>query len=216
MNLPGALGSRVETGTQLAERMQARVATGFGPLVVPDALSPLFPARGLERGSVCRIAGDARVSLAHALVSSATQAGSWLAMVNHMHAGLSSMHEFGVALQRVVCVQVPHGPAWPRAVGALVDGFDIVLVCDPHCGAADARRIVSRARAQSSVVLVLGDARDLPVDIEISSRTLDWDFSTHAASRTVQVVAQGRRMPAARSCRVALPHADGGVRGCAP
>lgn len=216
LNLPRALGPQVETGAQFAERMQARAATGFGPLVVPGALSSLFPARGLERGSVCHVTGDARVSLVHALVSSATRSGSWLAMVNHVHAGLSSMHEFGVALQRVVCVQVPQGSAWPRAVGALVDGFDIVLVNEPRCAAAEARRIVSRARAQSSVVLVLGDAHALPVDIEISSRTVDWEFSTHAASRTVQVTAQGRRMPGARSCRVVLPRADGGISGDGP
>lgn len=213
--VPGVLASRVttgmvETGAQLAERMRVRAATGFGPLVVPDAVASLLPTRGLERGAVYRVSGDAHLSLLYALVSVATATGSWLALVNLPQVGFLSMHESGVALHRTVCVDVGDHSAWVNTVGALVDGFDIVAVSPARCSVSDARRIVARAKAQSSVVVIVGDAGAFSVDYDMSAVTTDWHFSTHASSRSVRVAVQGRRLHVQRSCHMSLPGAVSG------
>ena len=208
--LPGSLTPHVatgmvETGAQLAERMRVRAATGFGPLGVPGAVASLLPTRGLERGAVYRVSGDAHLSLLYALVSVATGTGSWLALVNLPQVGLLSMHESGVALHRTVCVAVGDHSAWVNTVGALVDGFDIVAVSGARCSVSDARRIVARAKAQSAVVVIVGDAGAFSVDYDMSASTTDWCFSTHASSRNVRVAVQGRRLHVQRSCHVSFP-----------
>lgn len=209
---PGSLAPHVttgvvETGAQLAERMRVRAATGFGPLPVPGAIASLLPTRGLERGAVYRVSGDAHLSLLYALVSAATGAGSWLALVNLPQVGFLSMHEAGVALHRTVCVGVGDRSAWVNTVGALVDGFDIVAVSSATCSVSDARRIMARARAQSSVVVIVGDAGAFSVDYDMSAVTTDWHFSTFASARDVRVAVQGRRLHAQRSCCMSLPGA---------
>ncbi len=211
-DLPGSLAPHVgtgavETGAQLAERMRVRAATGYGPLVVPDAIASLLPTRGLERGAVYRVSGDAHLSLLYALVSVATGTGSWLALVNLPQVGFLSMHESGVALHRTVCVDIGDQSAWVNTVGALVDGFDIVAVSTTRCSVSDARRIVARAKAQSSVVVIVGDAGAFSVDYDMSAVTTDWHFSTHASSRDVRVSMGGRRLHVQRSCRMSLPGA---------
>lgn len=202
---PHVTTGAVHTGAQLAERMRVRAATGFGPLVVPAVLSSLLPTRGLERGAVYRISGDAHLSLFYSLISLATSSGSWLALVNLPQAGFLAMHESGVALHRTVCVDIGDRSAWVNTVGALVDGFDIVAVSVTKCSVSDARRIVARAKAQSSVVVIVGDAGVFPVDYDMSAVTINWHFSTHASSRDVRVAVQGRRLHAQRACCVALP-----------
>jgi hypothetical protein len=209
---PGSLAPHVgtgvvETGAQLAERMRVRAATGFGPLSVPGAIASLLPTRGLERGAVYRVSGDAQLSMVYALVSVATSTGSWLALVNLAQVGFLSMHESGVALHRTVCVDIGDQSAWANTVGALVDGFDIVAVSTARCSVSDARRIVARAKAQSSVVVIVGDAGAFSVDYDISAVTTEWHFSSHASSRDVLVAVQGRRLHVQRSCRMSFPGA---------
>ncbi len=187
--------------------MRVRTATGFGPLAVPGAIASLLPTRGLERGAVYRVSGDAHLSLFYALVSVATGTGSWLALVNLAQVGFLSMHESGVALHRTVCVDIGDQSAWVNTVGALVDGFDIVAVSGARCSVSDARRIVARAKAQSSVVVIVGDAGAFSVDFDISAVTTDWHFSTHASSRDVHVTAKGRRLHVQRSCLMSFPGA---------
>lgn len=193
----------VEAGSRFTERWHSKARSDFGVLPVPDALRSLCPVAGLERGHSYAIRGDASLSLLFALISRASQDGAWLAMVNMPHAGLMAAHEHGVALHRVVCVSVGRAPrSWAGAVGALVSGVDIVAVTSPACGVADARRISAHARAQGSVLLVVGDPGGFTVDATFSTRTLDWTFDTHACARTVSVGISGRRVHAQRSCAV--------------
>ncbi|MGA0118272.1 MAG: hypothetical protein ACO3JF_07765 [Ilumatobacteraceae bacterium] len=210
--LSGPHLSALETGAQFAARVGARVSSGYGPLSVPCELAPLFPARGLERGFVYGISGGASLSLLSALASSATQSGSWLALVNMPHVGLRSMHEYGVALHRTVCVSTPEkGSVWSGVVGALVDGIDLVAVSATHCSASEARRIAARVKAQGSVLFVMNPTQAFSLDAVLSASTHEWEFSTHAAQRSVQVSAHGRRVYGQRSCSVFLPNRSGGV-----
>lgn len=210
--LSGPHLSALETGAQFAERVGARAASGYGPLCVSHELAPLFPARGLERGFIYGISGGASLSLLSALASSATQAGSWLALVNMPHVGLRSMHEYGVALHRTVCVGTSEkGSVWAGVVGALVDGIDLVAVSATHCSAAEARRIAARVKAQGSVLFVMNATQTFSLDAVLSASAHEWEFSTHAAQRSVRVTAHGRRIHGQRSCSVLLPDRSGAV-----
>ena len=204
--LAGMRIAGVETGVQFAERMHAHVASGFGPIAVASQLAPLLPAAGLERGYIYGCTGDAATSLLFGLVAAATTGGSWFAMVNMPSAGLMSAYEHGVALHRTLCVSGDNtSSVMSPVVGALVDGVDLVAVSSPVCSQSEARRIATRVKAQGTVLFVLGNPGAFSLDASFSAQTVDWQFDTHARSRTVEVSASGRRVYAHRSCTVQLP-----------
>ena len=201
----------VETAADLLARTGAHAV-----LPVVPALAPLFPLGGPERGRLYGIHGDAGASLVNALVSCATQEGAWCALVDMPHVGLRAAHEHGVALQRVVCVDTDRsspgsGSVWGRVVGALVEGIDIVVVRDPVCPPAEARRLAARVKAQGAVLLAHGDTSVLPVDAVLTARTRSWQFTACAVARTVEVSAEGRRIPGVRRTVVLLPSPAGGA-----
>lgn len=210
--LTGTHSSGIETGAQFAQRVSARAEAGFGPIPVAPALASLLPSSGVERGGVYACAGDAPMSLLFSLVATATSVGSWLAFVDVPRVGLMAAHEYGVALQRVMCVNSGgHTQSYAQVVGALVDGIDLVVVSSPACSAAEARRIVARAKASGSVLIILGRTGQFSPDVVLSSSTTEWHFHTHASSRTMSVQAHGRRVYNQRALTVQLPAADGAV-----
>lgn len=216
LTLSGPHLSGVETGAQFAERVSARAASGCGPLTVPHPLSSLLPSRGLERGSVYCLGGDASLSLLAAFVSSATQDGSWLSLVNLQQVGFLALHEYGVALHRTVSVSVERNASWGAVVGALVDGFDLVAVSAPQCSPAEARRITARVKAQSSVLFLVGAPGPFSPHAAFSAATKQWQFTTHAIRREVQVQAQGKRVHGPRSCVAYLPNTHGSLSPATP
>jgi hypothetical protein len=208
--LTGTHSSGIETGAQFAQRVSARAEAGFGPVPVAPALASLLPSSGLERGGVYACAGDAPMSLLFSLVATATSVGSWLACVDVPRVGLMAAHEYGVALQRVMCVSTGgHTQSYAQVVGALVDGIDLVVVSSPTCSAAETRRIVARVKASGSVLIILGRAGQFSPDVVLSSSATEWHFHTHASSRTMSVQAHGRRVYNQRALTVQLPAADG-------
>lgn len=210
--LSGGHVSALETGAQFVERVGAHTASGYGSLSVPPSLEPLFPSGGLQRGCIYSISGGASLSLLSALASSATQSGSWLSLVNMNHVGMLSMHEYGVALQRVVHVEVPaKASVWSGVVGALVDGFDIVAVGSVQCSTTDARRIAARVKAHGTVLFVMDASQAFSSDAVLSASANQWEFSTHAVQRSVTVSAQGRRVHGKRVVSVMLPNRMGSL-----
>lgn len=202
-----ALPSGVETAADLLARTGADTC-----LPVAQALAPLFPLGGPERGRVYDIQGDAAASLVNAFVARATAQGAWCAFVDMPHAGLRAAHEHGVALERVLCVDTDHSPAaWGRVIGALAEGVDIIVVRDPVPAPVETRRLVSRVKAQGTVLVVHGRTTGFPVDAVLTARTESWTFRACAVARTVSVSAGGRRIPGGRSVRVLLPSPDGAV-----
>ena len=196
----------VETGAALAERQLQHRISRYGVLPVDDELASLLPAAGLERGHVYGCRGDAWLSLMCTLVGRATQEGSWLAGVNLAFLGMMSALEHGVALQRMLCVDLDDDVAtWTRVVGACVDGVDIVVVHQPKCGISDARRLEARIKAHGSLLVVLGDPGVFSPSVVLTAQTTRWDFSSHAAQRYVHVSAMGRRVYGNRQCTVVFP-----------
>lgn len=180
-------------------------------LAVTPALAGVFPLQGMERGRIYGVRGDAAASLVFALVAEATRQGAWCALVDMPHAGLRAAHEHGVALERVVCIDAES--SWPsahgRVVGALIEGFDIVVVRDPQFAPADARKVAARVKAQGAVLVAHGNLSAFPVDACLTARTQSWGFGACATERTVQVHAEGRRLPAGRTVTLLLPSATG-------
>lgn len=120
------------------------------PLPVPVVLTSLLPG-GLPRGGTTVVAGS--TSLLLALVSEASRAGSWVAMVGLPGVGLLAAEEVGVALARLALVPAPGAQA-AVVVAALIDGMD-VIVLGPEVGltGADRRRLMARARERGSVMV---------------------------------------------------------------
>ena len=196
----------LETAAELAARTAALASVATVPVAEP--LAGLFSSGGLERGQVYGVRGGASVSLVYSLTAEATRLGSWFAMVDLPRAGLVAAEVNGVAMQRLVSVAVgaraPSG-TWARAVGAIVDGFDVVAVASPRCTTSEARRLAARTRASGAVLFVVGAAGAFEPDAVVSAATRRWSFDAHARSRTVDVECTGRRVRGVRRVVVAMP-----------
>ncbi|MFH5822697.1 hypothetical protein [Georgenia sp. AZ-5] len=122
-----------------------------GYLPVPGALAPLFPGGALARGSVVQVTGSTSVLLG--LAGAASADGAWCALAALPDVGWRAAAAAGVALDRVAVVPRP-GPDAAGVVGALVDGFDVLVVgrC-PALGERDRRLIGARLRTRGAVLL---------------------------------------------------------------
>jgi len=120
-------------------------------LPVPAALAPLFPAGALPRGSVVQVSGSTSVLLA--LAASTATDGGWCAFAAMPHIGWRAAHGAGLALERVAVVPSP-GPDAAGVVGALTDGFDVLVVgrC-PALAERDRRSLTGRIRTRGAVLL---------------------------------------------------------------
>jgi hypothetical protein len=187
-------------------------------LPVHPALMTVLPA-GLPRGATIGVAGDAAVSSAFVLLSAPTQAGSWSGVVGVAGLGARAAAEVGVDLRRLIMVRDAPGhrddERWAQVLGALIDGFDLVVV-----GAADrirpatARRVQARVQVRGAVLIVIGDRGPFSCDLHLASRAR-WeglgDGHGHLRSREVDLVLDGRRVPRPRRSTVWLPDAGGQV-----
>ena len=195
------------------------VLAGERVLPVLGPLEPLFPTRGLKRGSVVSVAGS--TSLALSLLAAASAQGSWCAAVGMPALGLAAAAELGVALERFPLVPSPGRAAgaggWAWVVAALVDACDVVLARPPRrLAGADARRLTARVRERGAVLVVAGqwpEAAEVQLTVGLSTWEGLGQGHGRLLGRRVEVVAGGRGA-AARERRVGLwlPHPDGGMR----
>jgi hypothetical protein len=206
-------------------------ASGTRLLPVAPPLAGLFPDGGLRRGSTVVVAGqplpagdaggDGALSLALALLSAASSAGSWCALVGVDGLGAVAAHDMGIDLGRLAVIPSP-GAAWAEAAAAVVDGVDLVVVRPPFAARpAMARRLVARTRERRSVLVVVGRATwPEPPDVLLSVGEMEWDGAGagegYLCARRMTVTATGRRSSARpRRHRLWLPTANGGVGGVA-
>ncbi|HWW52875.1 MAG TPA: hypothetical protein VNY84_03865, partial [Acidimicrobiales bacterium] len=145
-------------------------------LPVVPALAGLLPDRGLRRGSTVAVSqagpGQGATSLALTLVTAASAAGSWCAMVAVPDLGLVAAAAAGLDLSRVTLVPEVTPAQWAAVVGVLVDTVDVVMVNPPpHLRIGDARRLTTRVRERSAVLVALGpwpEGVDLRLVVEAS------------------------------------------------
>ena len=151
------------------------------PLVA--ALADLFPGRSLRRGStvvVSRGAFPGATSLALALLSGPCAGGSWCAVVGAAELGLVAAAQHGLDLERLALVPSP-GAQWPVVTAALLEGFDVVLVCPPaHVSRSVARQLEARGRERGSVLAIVGEG---------------WPAGRHAPGHRGRLLARPGRWP---------------------
>ncbi|MFV0253929.1 MAG: hypothetical protein ACK5H2_11440 [Beutenbergiaceae bacterium] len=143
---------KAETQAGVRRRQVNPAALSPQLLPVPQEIAPLFQGGGLRRGSVVQVRGSASMLLAIAAAAGA-DADSWCAMIAMPDAGLIAAAESGLDLRRTVVVPKP-GPDAPAVLGALIDGFDVVVL--GHCPAlseADRRAATHRVRTRQVVLL---------------------------------------------------------------
>lgn len=186
-------------------------------LPVADSLATVFPD-GLVHGRSVLCSGDAAVTLALATVSAASRAGSWLAVFGVDDLGLLAAHEQGVALERTVLVTPPESPAqWSAAVGAAVDGFELLaLEVPPRLSSGEARKVHQRVLSRRGVLVLVDIAnrhRQRPVfqpDVVLHATTVGWDGigrgHGHVRGREVHIDIGGRRVPKPRRVSLHITH----------
>jgi hypothetical protein len=216
----GAVDRRRPPGSLAA----AGVRHGVGPLTgervlpVPGAVAPLFPEGGLVRGRTLACAGHAGRSLGLALVAPAIAAGAWLAVVDLDDLGAEAMTEAEGPLRRVVRIGVsgdgPDPARWAERVGAVLDGFEVVLLPDRRLPEGLWRRLVQRVRSSGAVVVVLAASEPaLSVDSVLTAGGSAWvgigPGAGRLLGRRVEVVRDGRRSPRRLATRLWLPHPSG-------
>ncbi len=193
------------SGQDLVQRQ-----TQHGLISVAAEACAILPKGALERGCVYQCVGSGATSLVWSLVARAISDGSWMALVDLPHAGLLSVREYGVALERLLCINTSRVTQhWSRMMGALVDGIDLVVTAPPRCSATDARKLTTRVKAQSAVLFVIGDTHDFPVDITLRIASSRWMFSGHARQREVTVITEGRRVYNMQAQKILLPRLSG-------
>jgi hypothetical protein len=191
-------------------------------LPVTDALAPLLPGRGLQRGTVLLIdtgPGHAgATTLAIALAAAATSAGSWCVAIGFRDPGVLAIRELGVDLDHLAIVPRP-GHKWAEIVATALDGVDLVLLRLPFPARPSmARNLVARARERRSVLVVLASEKSWPEGPDLSISVEGWTWSGlgdgygRLTTRHATLIAAGRRAaakPVRR--RVWLPGPTGAV-----
>ena len=219
--IPRARGDQAALA-RAALRSQPVVLAREHLLPVDPPFEPLMPEGGLRRGTVTQVQGAGATSLALALLAGCSAAGSWLAVVGVPGLGLDAVGELGVALERLLLVDVATGPGstgdWPTVVAALLDGVDAVLVEVPrHTRVAEARRLQARLRERGATLVVVGAAGAFEPDLVMVGGTPVWHgLGTgwgHLRSRCLPVEVTGRRAASrGRSALLWLPDEEGKVR----
>lgn len=191
-------------------------------LPVDDTFAALFHPPGAERpglvrGQVIHCTGTAPLSLALSLVAAAARAGAWLAAVDVPGLGVEAARELGVPLERLVRVETGPGGQWADVMGAVADGFELIVTEVPSgVSATMARRVHQRIRARGCVLLTTAPGTSgspLSSDLDVRTVSPQWEGlgvgHGYLRARRVVVEASGRRLPRPRSIDVWLPGPTG-------
>ncbi|MET7397360.1 hypothetical protein ABZS66_28130 [Dactylosporangium sp. NPDC005572] len=182
-------------------------------LPVASELRSLLP-HGLARGGTVAVAGSgpADTSLLLLLLSAASKAGSWCALVGLPTINPAAAAEAGIDLGRLALVPNP-GTEWSTVVAALLDGVDVVAVVASQVPqAAVCGRLAARARQRGTVLVPFGGWHQ--PDLLLSAERAAWEGLGHGRGRVqcreVSIVASGRGAAARpRRATVWLPQPSG-------
>ena len=184
-------------------------------LHVHPTLAPVFPDGGLRRGSIIACTGQGAWSGALALTATASQSGSWAAVVGLGALGLAAAAEWGLALDRVI--GIPDVPASQSAtvLAALVDSVDLVLIDGASVRAGEARRISARLVQRGGVLVLVERVGGFSADITCDFSTETWeglgDGYGRLTARHAQLRVAGRRLGRERRLHLQFPAATGSI-----
>lgn len=215
-----ALPEAAEAVRLLGQRAQPLSWAVERTVPVMSAFAGLVPTGGVPQGATVEVGGRAATSLSLALVSRASQEGSWVVAVGLTGLGLAAAAGLGVDLERLVLVDPPPPSSWATVVATLVEAFDVVLARpDRPVRLSDARRLQARARERNGLLVLSGAGpRAWPVAADVVLRAVDTQWSGigsghgHLQCRQVTVEAGGRRgATRPRRATLWLPGPDGAV-----
>ncbi len=194
-------------------------------LSVPEALSPLFPWGGLQRGWQVSVSGPGAWTLTAGMMVPSLGDEGWMAVVGAPLVNLVAGAEVGLRMDRVLVVDTPPAGQWGTVVAALLEAVQVVVVSPAtRIGNRDVRRISARLREQRGTLIHLegaGGGSAHPsgtemqgMDMGLHCRTEEWqgigEGSGYLRYRRLAVEAVGRRAAAqARSVSLWMPGPDG-------
>jgi len=211
--LPRRDGDARTTLADVARRHRPVSAAHERVIPVPGPLGELLPNAALARGAVVGVEGvpgAGASSVALTLAAAVTAVGEWAAVVDlHGSLGGRAAAEAGVALDRFAVVRPPPRPQaggsgfpmdrWATAVATLLDGMSLVVADLPRSvRAADARRLVARAREREVILVPFGPARLWAADTTLRVQAVggDWPGLGEGigvlGERTIRVQVDGR------------------------
>jgi hypothetical protein len=186
-------------------------------LDVPEALQPLFPWGGLQRGSSVGISGHGAWTLTSGLLAPSLGEQGWLAVVGAPLVNLVAAAEVGLRMDRVLVIDTPPAGQWGTVVSSLLEAVQAVVIAPPSMiGRRDARRICARLREQRGTLIHLDGGTTWPngLNMALTCTTTDWqgigEGHGYLRYRRMKVEARGRRsLSRPRSVSVWMPGPDG-------
>lgn len=180
-------------------------------LPVPAGLAALLPHGAVRRGTSLVVERSA--SLLLHLTAALMADGAWCALVSHPDLGLAAALDAGVDPAR--CVMVPDpGPDAGAVLGAVADGFDVVVV--GACTALsdrDRRALSQRVRHRGAVLLSTRPWSGSEITLTVTGRA-GAGLGTHGrlVAEDLTVTSSGRGLGAGRTRRVRVGRGDGDAR----
>lgn len=150
-------------GSDLAARLAHPVSKGTiaPPSELASLLSGQLPLGGI--GIISGALGHGGSSLCYRILAAGNEAGGYVALLDPGgHAMPAALIESGIMADRFVLVRI-RDLAAPREIllrglGALLDGFSLVGILDPHLlKDIPWRRVAARARERRVLVVVVGN-----------------------------------------------------------
>jgi hypothetical protein len=150
----------------------------------------------------------------------------WIGAAGVASLGVQACSEAGIALERLVVVLDPgrsrgstssvrSDESWGQVLGALVDGFDLVLFGGAsQLRPGTARRVQTRVQSRGAVMLLVGPPGPFSCDVQVTSESA-WeglgDGHGHLRARRVDLAVDGRRIQRTRRGSIWFPDGAGDV-----
>lgn len=181
-----------------------------GWVEVPEALRPALP--GIRRGSSASVTGS--TSLLLHLVAHLSRQGAWCVVVARPDLGLAAAVDAGIDPEHLVLVPDP-GPQAPDVLGALVDGFDLVVL--GPCRALEARdRRSLGARIRHRGAILIASTPWEGADVRLQAQQQRWEGLEPGGGRLraerMVVVGSGRGIDIPRTCEVVIGRDGAGTQ----
>lgn len=193
-------------GEDLRARIRALERSRLPDRTLPThpALAPLLPGGALKEGAIYSVTGS--LSLATALMTAASAAGSWCAVVGIPEFGVEAASGGGIDLDRLVLVPHP-GDQWLRVTAALIDVVALVLTRPTVPGFS---RLEARLRQRGATMITLGDWPGSAASLRVSAAEWQGLEAGHGVlrRRRATVTAQWRGRDQ-RSTTLWLPDSTG-------
>lgn len=162
------------------------------------------------------VEGSGGVTLALSLLSGASRAGHWSAVVGVEDPGVAAVVDLGVDLRRVLFIPRPRG-MWAEAAAEALDGVDLLVVRPPaRPPHAVARRLAARVRESGSALIVIADPLapwPLPAEVTVAVTSATWVSETRLLARRAVVRVSGRGAARAHEFSLTVPDDRGRVAG---